>query len=106
MDQKIKLSFKEKVLQVVSQIPKGQVLSYGRVSMRAGVAGAARAVGTIMSHNQDKNIPCHRVVKSDGKIGEYNGLQTKDAGTNAKIQLLKKEDVQFTKTGKVILKLF
>jgi O-6-methylguanine DNA methyltransferase len=78
-------------------------MSYGEVSRRAGVAGAARAVGTIMSHNQDKNIPCHRVVKSDGKIGQYNGLQSKTAGTNAKINLLKKEGVQFTKGGKVII---
>jgi O-6-methylguanine DNA methyltransferase len=99
---KIKASFTEKVLGVVKKIPKGKVLSYGEVSRRAGVNGAARAVGSIMSHNKDKNIPCHRVVKSDGKIGQYNGLQTKSTGTNAKIKLLKKEGVKFTKTGRVI----
>jgi O-6-methylguanine DNA methyltransferase len=100
---KFNLTFKEKVLEVVKKIPKGQVMSYGEVSRRAGVNGAARAVGTIMSHNQDKNIPCHRVVKSDGKIGQYNGLQTKAVGTNAKINLLRTEGVLFTKSAQVIL---
>ena len=102
IDKKIKMSFTEKVLEVVKKIPKGKVMSYGEVSRRAGVQAAARAVGSIMSHNKDKNIPCHRVVKADGKIGQYNGLQTKEAGTNAKVNLLKKEGVKFTKSGKVI----
>lgn len=104
MIKKGKLNFKEKVLEVVKKIPKGKVMTYGEVSLRAGVSGAARAVGTIMSHNSDKNIPCHRVVLSSGKIGQYNGLQTKLKGENAKINLLKKEGVEFTKSGKVIFK--
>jgi methylated-DNA-[protein]-cysteine S-methyltransferase len=48
---------------VVKKIPKGKTLSYGEVSRRAGVIGAARAVGGIMSNNANKSIPCHRVVK-------------------------------------------
>jgi O-6-methylguanine DNA methyltransferase len=96
-------SFKEKVLEVVKNIRKGQTLSYGEVSRRAGVAGAARAVGTIMSQNQDKNIPCHRVIKSDGSIGEYNGLRGKTSGKQTKINLLKKEGIKFSKSGKVVL---
>ena len=99
---KFQRTFTEKVIDVVKKIPKGKVMSYGEVSRRAGVAGAARAVGSIMSHNKDKKIPCHRVVKADGKIGQYNGLQTKTAGTNSKVNLLKKEGVKFTKSGKVI----
>lgn len=103
------MSFKEKVIGIVRKIPTGEVLSYGEVSRRAGVAGAARAVGTIMSHNFDKNIPCHRVVRSNGKVGEYNGLQTKgqtdydkSTASQSKIKLLKKEGVKFTKSGKII----
>jgi O-6-methylguanine DNA methyltransferase len=99
---KFKQSFTERVLDIVKRIPKGKVLSYGEVAKRAGAMGASRAVGNIMSKNKDKNIPCHRVVKSDGKIGQYNGLRTKTAGANAKINLLKKEGVKFTKSGKVI----
>ena len=96
------MSFTERVLEVVKNIPKGEVLSYGEVAKRSGAYGAARAVGSIMSGNQDKNIPCHRVVKADGKIGYYNGLRTKTAGTIAKIKLLKKEGVKFDKNEKII----
>lgn len=58
---------------VVRDIPKGKVLSYIEVARRAGNPGAARAVGQIMSKNRDKNIPCHRVISSNGKLGGYNG---------------------------------
>ena len=34
----------------------------------------ARAVGSLMAKNTDKNVPCHRVIRSDGSIGSYNGL--------------------------------
>lgn len=92
------MSFTQRVLGVVKKIPKGKTLSYGEVSARAGVIGAARAVGRIMSSNSDKSIPCHRVVKADGSIGGYNGLR----GKNSKTNLLKKEGVMFTKSGKVL----
>lgn len=96
---KFQKSFSQKVLEVVKKIPKGSVLSYGEVAKRAGVFGAARAVGNIMSKNADKTVPCHRVVKSDGSIGNYNGIQGKN-----KTQILKREGVFFTKNGKVLLK--
>lgn len=96
-------SFKDRVQEVVKNIPKGSVLSYQEVATRAGASGAARAVGTIMSKNTDKTIPCHRVVKSDGSIGSYNGLRTSTPGTLAKIKLLKKEGVKFTRKSKIML---
>jgi O-6-methylguanine DNA methyltransferase len=99
---KFQKSFKEKVQDVVKKIPTGQVLSYKQVATRAGVPGASRAVGTIMSHNDDKSVPCHRVVKSDGTVGEYNGLRGKTSGKQTKINLLKREGVKFTKSGKII----
>lgn len=95
-------SLKDRVQEVVKNIRKGSVLSYREVALRAGAAGAARAVGTIMSKNTNKTIPCHRVVKSDGSIGGYNGLRSSTPGTLAKIKLLKKEGVKFTKSNKVI----
>lgn len=64
--------FKESVFAVVRAIPKGQTMTYGEVAKRAGNPGAARAVGAIMRTNYDPNIPCHRVVKSDGSLGGYN----------------------------------
>lgn len=78
-------SFSSKVLLVVKKIPKGKTLSYKEVARRAGNPKASRAVGNIVAKNMDKNIPCHRVIRSDSKIGKYNGLR----GDKAK--LLKKE---------------
>ncbi|MEX2052479.1 MAG: MGMT family protein [Candidatus Paceibacterota bacterium] len=79
-------SFTEKVYKVVRQIPKGKVLTYGQVARSAGNPRAVRAVGSIMRKNYDEGIPCHRVVRSDGKVGAYNR-----GGPRAKHALLKKE---------------
>ncbi len=65
-------SFTQKVLAVVRKIPKGKVMTYGEVAIRAGSRGAARAVGTIMKANYDPTVPCHRVICANGKVGEYN----------------------------------
>jgi len=79
--------FREKVIQIVKKIPKGKALSYKQVAGKAGHPGAARAVGAIMRVNKDKTIPCHRVIRSDGTLGGYNGLQ----GTKSKRALLVRE---------------
>lgn len=78
--------FTQRVLQVVRTIPRGKTLSYGEVARRAGSPKAARAVGTIMKGNYDPTVPCHRVVRSDGSIGQYNR-----GGAKQKRALLKKE---------------
>lgn len=67
--------FAKTVYFVVTQIPKGETRTYKEVAEAAGRPGAYRAVGTILSKNQDPAVPCHRVVKSDGSLGGYNGLQ-------------------------------
>lgn len=69
----MKDNFRDKVFAVVAKIPKGKVLTYKEVATRAGRPYAFRAVGNILSTNRDKKIPCHRVIRSDGKIGGYNG---------------------------------
>lgn len=84
--------FSEKVLKVVKKIPKGKVFTYLQVATLSGNSKASRVVGTILSKNTDKSIPCHRVIKSDGSIGNYNGLQGK-----SKQKLLEKEGVRFIK---------
>lgn len=75
------LSFKEKVFLIVKNIPRGSVMTYKDVAKRAGNARSARVVGMYMRGNSDTNIPCHRVVRSDGSCGGYNGLrgQSKEA---------------------------
>ena len=77
--------FKERVLKVVSKIPKGETLSYKEVARCAGSPRASRAVGNILNKNYNSKIPCHRVVRSDGTTGGYN------RGARQKIKLLKKE---------------
>lgn len=78
--------FTEKVREVVRKIPHGKTMTYGQVAKKAGNARAARVVGSIMKANYDPKIPCHRVIRSDGKIGDYNR-----GGSEAKRALLKKE---------------
>ncbi|MEK7103381.1 MAG: MGMT family protein [Patescibacteria group bacterium] len=79
--------FRQKVLDIVYEIPKGETLTYKEVAIRAGKPLAARAVGAIMRTNYNPDIPCHRVVKSDGSSGGYN------RGQSLKIQRLIQEGV-------------
>ncbi|MDP2624749.1 MAG: MGMT family protein [Candidatus Peregrinibacteria bacterium] len=65
-------TFQDSVLEVVSAIPEGQTMTYKEVATKAGNPNASRAVGNIMSRNWDSNIPCHRVIRSDGDLGGYN----------------------------------
>ena len=66
------MTFRERVLAVVRNIPHGHVMTYGDVAKAAGSPGAARAVGNIMKGNFDPTVPCHRVIRSDGTLGAYN----------------------------------
>lgn len=79
-------TFTEKVRDVVRKIPRGKTMTYGEVAAKAGNPKASRFVGSIMKANYDPEIPCHRVIRSDGKIGDYNR-----GGPEAKLALLKKE---------------
>ncbi len=65
-------TFADKVRDIVKKIPKGKVMTYAEVAAKAGNPRAARAVGAVMRMNYDESIPCHRVVHSDGSIGNYN----------------------------------
>ncbi len=78
-------TFKERVLDIVRKIPKGKVMTYKQVAKKAGSENASRAVGSILKGNYNPEIPCHRVIRSDGVVGEYN------RGRENKIKLLKKE---------------
>lgn len=79
-------AFADRVRAVVRKIPKGKAMTYGEVAKAAGFPGAARAVGGVMKHNYDPTVPCHRVVRADGKIGNYNR-----GGMFRKMQLLQEE---------------
>lgn len=81
--------FRDKVYEVVRAIPKGQTRTYKQVVEAAGYPKAYRAVGSLMSHNYDPEIPCHRVLRSDGGIGNYNR-----GGPDKKRQILLSEGVK------------
>ncbi len=83
-------SFKEKVLEIVSKIPKGKTLSYKDVAKLAGSPEAYRAVGNILKANYNPLVPYHRIIHSNGKIGDYN------RGKRNKIKILRNEGVDFT----------
>ena len=62
----------KKVLDIVSGIPKGKTMSYKEVAELTGNPKAYRAVGNILNKNYNKDIPCHRVIRSNGSLGGYN----------------------------------
>ena len=76
-------SFAENVRSVVRDIPRGTVMTYKEVAIAAGNPKAARAVANTMAKNYDKDIPCHRVIRTDGTLGGYNR-----GGDTVKKQLL------------------
>jgi O-6-methylguanine DNA methyltransferase len=78
--------FHLKVLDIVRSIPKGTTLTYKQVAIKAGKPQAARAIGTYMRQNYDPTVPCHRVIRTDGTIGEYNR-----GGPAAKRKILQQE---------------
>jgi len=86
--------FEKKVYQIVKRVPNGKVLTYKQVALKLGNAGLARAVGNALNKNRDQNVPCHRVIRSNGQIGGYA------RGTKKKIETLRKEGIK-VRTGMV-----
>ncbi|MEK6820370.1 MAG: MGMT family protein, partial [Nanoarchaeota archaeon] len=62
---------------------KGQTKTYGEIARK--LKTSPRAVGQALKRNFDKKVPCHRVIKSDGKLGGYN------RGVKKKKKMLMKE---------------
>lgn len=72
VDLRVLTAFQQEVLHVTASIPPGEVRPYGWVAREMGNEGAVRAVGSALARNPVPiAIPCHRVVKSDGAIGNY-----------------------------------
>ncbi len=75
------MSFDEKVWKLLKKIPKGKVTTYKELAMALGKPMAARVVGNACNRNPfAPKVPCHRVVKSSGFVGEYTkGWKRKEA---------------------------
>ena len=81
-------AFYKKVFAVVATIPPGQVSTYKDVAKACGSSRGSRAVGNALHCNKDTDkVPCHRVVRSDARIGGYAG------GKKMKRKLLVQEGI-------------
>lgn len=84
--------FQQMVLNKTAEIPRGEVRSYSWIAQAIGTPNAHRAVGTALAQNPlPFVIPCHRIVRADGRLGAYSG-----GGTAVKARLLTMEDVHVT----------
>ncbi|MDH3501584.1 MAG: MGMT family protein [Nitrosopumilus sp.] len=90
------MNFDKKIYKKLLEVPKGKITTYGELAKAVGLKNGQRAVGRIMNKNPyPVIIPCHRVVKSDGKIGGYAyGVETKSS-------MLEKEGIKI-KDGKIL----
>ncbi len=89
------MKFADKVYKLTKKIPKGKITTYKIIANKLGTK-AYRAVGNVLNKNKSKEVPCHRVVKSNGFVGGFA------LGTKKKIQILEKEGVKIKK-GKISL---
>jgi O-6-methylguanine DNA methyltransferase len=80
--------FQQAVWRACMRIPAGQTRSYKWIAEQIGRPGAVRAVGSALGKNPfAPEVPCHRVIKSDGGLGGFSVA----GGPAAKLRLLKKE---------------
>ncbi|MBS3146508.1 MGMT family protein [Candidatus Woesearchaeota archaeon] len=89
--------FYEKVYEKLRKVPSGRVVTY-KILAEVLNSKAYRAVGSAMRKNKNAPvIPCHRVVKSSGEIGNFSG----EGGVKAKIKMLEKEGIKI-KNNRII----
>ena len=80
--------FELKVWNQLQRIPRGETRTYKEIAISIGFPNASRAVANACAKNPYPiKIPCHRVIRSDGKLGGYSG----DGGIKTKKLLLEKE---------------
>ena len=89
----------KRIYEAVKKIPRGKVASYGQVAALAGNPKMSRAVGNALHKNPDPgNIPCYRVVNSQGKLAEAFAF----GGVNIQKELLEADGIEVI-NGKVDL---
>ena len=90
------MKLEDKVYKKLLEVPPGMVTTYGELARAVGLKNGQRVIGRIMNKNPyPVIIPCHRVIKSNGKIGGYAW------GEKIKTNMLSKEGVKI-KNGKII----
>ena len=90
------MNLDEKVYRKLLEVPKGKITTYGELAKAVGLKNGQRVIGRIMNKNPyPVIIPCHRVIKSDGKIGGYA------YGGDVKSNMLAKEGITID-NGKIV----
>jgi methylated-DNA-[protein]-cysteine S-methyltransferase len=93
--------FQVRVLRAEHRIPRGRVSTYGRIARHLGMSKGARAVGGALARNPFPIvIPCHRAIRSDGRLGGFQG------GLEMKQALLELEGLQISPGGRVLTQRF
>ena len=93
----------EKIYEVVKNIPKGRVATYGQVAMLAGNPRWARVVGYALHNNPEPMIiPCHRVVNREGRLATAFAF----GGGETQRELLEREGIIFEPDGHIDLAKF
>jgi O-6-methylguanine DNA methyltransferase len=88
--------FQRRALSRLRDVPAGSVVTYQALAAAIGSPSSQRAVGTTMASNPlPIYIPCHRVIKSDGKIGNYGG------GVERKLKLLRAEGFEVDRGDRI-----
>ena len=80
--------FQKKVYTATKRIPRGKVATYSAVARAVQKQLAVRAVGNALNKNSSSDVPCHRVISSDGTVGGFA------RGAKEKIKLLRREGVE------------
>ena len=93
------MRFFQQVYEVVRQIPKGSVVTYGDVAKVVGTRDARRG-GQALHAKRDPGVPCHRVVFGDGRPAPGYAF----GGSGKQREKLEQEGIKFTQEGKVNLK--
>jgi len=103
-------TYQQAILRILAEVPKGKVTTYGDLAKELSRRDkrfspyASRAVGTTMKNNPcAPQVPCHRVIKSDGNIGNFRGGA--EGAVEEKISMLRDEGVEVV-DGKIDLKKF
>lgn len=90
------MNLEKKIYKKLLEVPTGKITTYGELAKAVGMRNGQRAVGRIMNKNPyPVIIPCHRVIKSDGKVGGYA------YGEEIKSSMLTKEGIKI-KNGKIL----
>lgn len=93
--------FQQRVYHALMLIPQGKVTTYAELARHLGIR-SPRAIGQALKANPEApQVPCHRIIRSDGTIGGYQG-GTQGSKLNQKISLLQQEGIAFSGDGKLL----